>query len=142
MVASTDSHAHRRSRQVSTDIVTRWLNLPDTTVHDVVMSNGGPDLIVRRDPAILTCSNCGQRVFDRYDRTVQRIRDLNVFEASTYLVVEKWRLKCPNCGVRVEDVGFAAPYARYTRRFEDLVARLWGDMPPSDVASPPGLGWE
>ena len=127
---------------MSTDIVTRWLNLPDTTVHDVVMSDGSTDLIVRRDPAILTCSNCGQGCFDRYDRTVQRIRDLNVFETSTYLVVDKWRLNCPNCGVRVEDVGFAAPYARYTRRFEDLVARLCEHMPLSNVADLLGLDWK
>lgn len=127
---------------MSIDIVTRWLNLPYTTVRDVLMSDGCTELVVTRGPPLLTCSGCGQLSFERYDRTRQRIRDLNVFETYTYLLLDKWRLNCPSCGVRVEDVGFAAPHSRCTRRFEDYVARLCQHMPVASVAELLGLDWK
>lgn len=73
---------------------------------------------------MLRCSGCGQLCFDRYDRYRQRLRDLNVFDLETYLILDKWRVRCPSCGVRVEDLCFARPYARATQRFEELVAYL------------------
>lgn len=127
---------------MSTDIVTQLLNLPHVVVQDVNMSETHTDLLLHRTPPSLKCSRCGQMVFDRYDRTRHRIRDLNVFELQTYLVLDKWRIHCPTCGVRVEDLGFAAPYSRYTRRFEDLVARLCEKLPVADVAELMGMDWK
>ena len=127
---------------MSIDIVTRWLNLPHTIVQDVLLSDACTELILRREPPLLICSGCGQLGFERYDRSTQRIRDLNVFETYTYLVLDKWRLNCPSCGVRVENVGFAAPRSRCTRRFEDYVARLCQHMPVASVAELLGLDWK
>lgn len=133
---------------MSTDIapcrhgITQWLNIPNTLVQEVLTFPSHTDLPVKRAPSLLNCSRCDQLCFDRYDRTRQRIRDLNVFEMHTYLVVDKWRIHCPTCGVRVEDLGFAAPYARYTRRFENLVARLCEHMPVANVADLLGLDWK
>ena len=44
--------------------------------------------------------------------------------------------------MRVEDLGFTAPYSRYTRRFEDLVARLCEHLPVPNVAELLGMDWK
>jgi len=124
------------------DGITQWLNLPHVVVQDVVMNETHTDLLLARTPPSLRCSRCGQLSFNRYDRTRHRIRDLNVFELHTYLVLDKWRVHCPTCGVRVEDLGFAAPYSRYTRRFEDLVTRLCEHLPVANVADLLGMDWK
>ncbi len=122
--------------------ITQWLNLPHVVVQDVIMSETHTDLLLNRMPPSLKCSRCGQLGFDRYDRSRQCIRDLSVFELHTYLVMDKWRVHCPTCGVRVEDLGFAAPYSRYTRRFEDFVARLCEHLPVANVAELLGMDWK
>jgi transposase len=127
---------------VSIDIVTEWLRLPYSMVDEIETFSNHTDLRIRRTPPALSCSGCGQLCFDRYDRTVQRIRDLNVFELHSYLVLTKWRVHCPNCGVRVEDVGFADPYSRYTHRFEEFVFRMCRHTPIANVAETLGLNWK
>ncbi len=127
---------------MSTDIVTQWVNLPNVVVQDVIMSETHTDLLLYRLPPSLRCSRCGQLGFNRYDRTRQRIQDLNVFELHTYLVLDKWRIHCPTCGVRLEDLGFAAPYSRYTRRFEDFVARLCEHLSVASVAELLVMDWK
>jgi transposase len=127
---------------VSTDIVTEWLRFPYATVQEVMNYPNHTDLQIKRYHPTLTCSQCGQLCFDRYDRTIQRIRDLNAFEMHTYLILDKWRVHCPACGVRVEELGFAAPYSHYTRRFEDFVARLCEHMPLANVAYLLGMDWK
>jgi len=127
---------------VSTNIVTEWLKLPYSMVQEIENYSDHTDLLINRTPPSLTCSHCGQISFDRYDRTVQRIRDLDVFELHTYLVLDKWRVHCPTCGVRVEDVGFADPYSHYTHRFEELIVRLCQYMPIANVADMLGLNWK
>lgn len=115
---------------MSTDIalcqdgITQWLNIPNTLVQEVLTFPSRTDLLVKRAPSLLNCSQCGQLCFYRDDRTTQHIRDLNILERHTYLVLDKWRVLCPTYGVHVENLGFAAPYSRYTLRFEDLVACL------------------
>ena len=59
-------------------------------------------LRVRRKPGNrkLTCAQCGRRVHDIravYERTV---RDLPCFEFHTAVVVECYRIRCPDCGVK------------------------------------------
>ena len=105
---------------MSTNIVTQWLNLPHVVVQDVVMNETHTDLLLARTPPSLRCSRCGQLSFNRYDRTRHRIRDLNVFELHTYLVLDKWRVHCPTCGVRVED----GILCRVGDRFGDLPASI------------------
>jgi len=127
---------------VSTNIVTQWVNLPNVVVQDVVMNESHTDLLLTGMPPSLRCSRCGQLSFDRYDRTRQRLRDLTAFEVHTYLVLDKWRVRCSACVVRVEDIGFAALYSRYTRRFEELVARLCEHLPVANVVELLGMDWK
>jgi hypothetical protein len=69
----------------------------------------------------LTCAHCGRRVHDIrgvYERTV---RDLPCFEFQTAVVVECYRIRCPDCGVKAERNPQLPSKAPYSKRFEDAV---------------------
>jgi len=127
---------------VSTEIITQWLNLSNIRVERVLTYDSHTDLILSREIKGLVCSRCGQVVEERYDHSTHRLRDLSVFELQTFLLLDKWRICCPKCGVRVEDLGFADPYARATRRFQDYVARLCQLLPLAAVAELLCLDWK
>jgi transposase len=124
------------------DGITEWLRFPHAMVHDIKNYEQYTELIIQRTPPVLRFSGCGQLYFDRYDRYRQRLRDLDVFELETYPILDKWRVHCPNCGFRVEDLGFARPYSRASQRFEELVAYLCQLMPVANVAELLGLDWK
>lgn len=69
------------------------------------------------------CSGCGRQA-PIHDRSVRRWRHLDLGAQRCHLEAEICRLRCPQCGVKVEDVPFARPGARHTRDFEDVVAFL------------------
>ena len=52
------------------------------------------------------------------------------------------RVRCPDCGVRVEAVPFARPRARHTRDFEDLTAFLAQQMAKTPIAALLRIGWD
>lgn len=76
---------------------------------------------LRRRRAV--CSGCGQKA-PVHDRSVRRWRHLDLGAQRCHLEAEICRVRCPDCGVKVEDVPFARPGARHTRDFEDLTAFL------------------
>jgi transposase len=55
------------------------------------------------DLPVLAVSRCHSGALDW---RVARIRDLPIFEFKTYLVIEKHRINCPSCGVKVEKLEF------------------------------------
>lgn len=130
---------------MSASIIDDCLNLPNCTIEEASLgeSGGRPyvELRLSRETTLLICSKCQGLCYERYDHEVRRIRDLSVFAHDAYLLVEKWRVACPSCGVRVEDLGFADPYSRHTLRLEEQVARLCRWMPVSQVAELLGLDW-
>ena len=71
----------------------------------------------------LICSGCGrpaQQVHEVYEREV---RDLPCFEFRTTVVVELYRLRCPDCGIRVEKVEPLPSKAPFSKRFEEEVGQ-------------------
>ncbi|MCA1698558.1 MAG: ISL3 family transposase, partial [Actinobacteria bacterium] len=50
--------------------------------------------------------------------------------------------RCPDCGVKVEAVGWARPGARHTRDFEDVVAFLAQQMAKTPIAALMRVDWE
>ena len=52
------------------------------------------------------------------------------------------RVRCADCGVRVEAVPFARPRARHTRDFEDLTAFLAQQMAKTPIAALLRVGWD
>ena len=69
------------------------------------------------------CSGCGRRLHQVHNVREREIRDLpwSVYRAT--VVVEVHRLRCPECGVRVEKIEQLPSKAPFSKRFEEIV---WG----------------
>jgi transposase len=98
------------------------------------------ELIRRNGPMI--CSGCGV-CCDRYHDWDERwIRDLPILDAQTHLLVQRFRVACPQCGPKLEYLPWLDKYARVTKRLADSVARLCRVLPVKHVAEFYGLGWD
>lgn len=75
---------------------------------------------VRRQRALI-CSGCGKRVRDVVDASEREVRDLPWGEYRTTVVVEVFRVRCPDCGVKIERVPQLPSKAPFSKRFEDAV---------------------
>jgi transposase len=92
----------------------------------------------------LVCSGCGRRLEEAHDTSEREVRDLPCMEFRTTVVVEVYRVCCPDCGIKVEKVPQLPGKAPFSKRFEDAVgqacesasalqvARRFG-LPPSTV---------
>ena len=69
----------------------------------------------------LVCSGCGKKLSDAYDCGEREVRDLPWSGYRTTVVIEIYRVRCPDCGVRVERVPLLPSKAPYSKRFEDAV---------------------
>jgi len=69
----------------------------------------------------LVCSGCGRKVSDAYDTYEREVRDLPCFEFRTTVVVELYRVRCPDCGVKTEKVPQLPSKAPFSKRFEEAV---------------------
>lgn len=87
------------------------------------------------------CGGCGDRVKRRHDRTWRSWRHLDLFGWTCYLRYAIWRVKCPRCGVRTEQVPWATPTSRFTRAFEQQVAWLAQRCDLSAVAEHFRISW-
>jgi transposase len=48
------------------------------------------------------CPSCGRQVSEIYEVYEREIRDLAVFQFQTTVIVELYRLRCPDCGIKAE----------------------------------------
>jgi len=80
------------------------------------------------------CSGCGRRLHDVQDVREREIRDLpwSVYRAT--VVVEVHRLRCPDCGVRVEKIEQLPSKAPFSKRFEEIVGEACESAAASQVA--------
>jgi transposase len=67
------------------------------------------------------------------------VRDLLCFEYTTTVVVELYRLRCPDCGVKTEQMPQLPSKAPYTKRFEDSVGQACESAAAARVARRMGL---
>ena len=67
------------------------------------------------------CSGCGGRVNTIAEIYEREVRDLPCFEYRTTVVVELYRLRCPECGLKAEKVLQLPSKAPCSKRFEDAV---------------------
>ena len=93
----------------------------------------------RYDPI---CHGCKQSIKDIHSYNRRRIRDLNIFEAKTFLVVIYRTLKCPRCGHMVEDLGLMDAYKRVTRRLAHYILELCQFMTVKEIAEHLDLNWK
>ena len=120
----------------------RLLALQGARVIDVLF---GPDgvtvrVALRRRRAV--CSACGQVCRRVHDRASRRWRHLDLAGQRCQLEYELRRVRCPDCGVRVEAVPWARAGARHTRDFEDLVAFCAQQMAKTPICALLRIGWD
>ena len=93
-------------------------------------------LWVRRKPIHrgFECSGCGRRLHAVYDVREREVRDLpwSVYRAT--VVVEVHRLRCPECGVRVERIEQLPSKAPFSKRFEEIIGQACESAAASQVA--------
>ena len=87
----------------------------------------------------LTCPSCGRRVSKIHDVYEREVRDLPCFEFLTTVVIELYRLRCPECGVKAEKVDLLPSKAPYSKRFEDAVGQACECAAARQVARRTGL---
>ncbi len=68
-----------------------------------------------RCAARAVCSSCGQVCRQVHDGALRRWRHLDLGDSPCHIAYELRRVRCPDCGVRVEAVPWARTGARHTR---------------------------
>ena len=86
----------------------------------------------------LMCSGCGRK-FDRaHDANERAVRDLPWSAFHTTVFIEVFRVKCPECGIKVEKVPLLPGKAPFSQRFEEAVGQACESAAARQVAR--GLG--
>ena len=87
----------------------------------------------------LVCSGCGRKVEEVYEIYEREVRDLPCFEFRTTVVIELYRVRCPDCGVKAEKVPQLPSKAPFSKRFEDAVGQACESAAARQVARQFGL---
>ena len=69
----------------------------------------------------LQCSGCGRRIHEMAEVYEREVRDLPCFEYRTTVVIELYRVRCPDCGLKAEKVALLPSKAPFSKRFEEAV---------------------
>ena len=93
----------------------------------------------KRGNRALVCSGCGRRVDEIAEVYEREVRDLPCFEYRTTVVIELYRLRCPDCGVKAEKVAQLPSKAPFSKRFEDAVGQACESAAARRVARQFGL---
>ena len=109
--------------------------------HEINEKNRTLKLWVRRKRGnrVLRCPGCGRRVDDVHEVYERQVRDLPCFEFQTTVIVELYRIRCPDCGVKAEKVEPLPSKAPYSKRFEDAVGQACESAAARQVARRVGL---
>ena len=67
----------------------------------------------------LECSSCGRRVREIAEVYEREVRDLPWSEYRTTVVIELYRVRCPDCGIKAEKVPLLPSKAPFSKRFEE-----------------------
>jgi transposase len=121
----------------------RLLRLPGASVRDVSFTGEGVVVTVALTRRRRVCAGCGQtgRQLQIHDRRVKRWRHLDLGASRCVIEAELRRLRCPDCGVRLEAVPWSRPGAAHTRDFEDVVGWLAQQMAFAPIARLLRVGW-
>lgn len=91
----------------------------------------------------LCCGVCRKRCRQVHGMRKERDwRDLSMRKLVLQLRYRPRRVKCPRCGVRVEDFPWAEPWARVTRALANAVARLARELSWQGTARQYALNWK
>jgi transposase len=87
----------------------------------------------------LICSGCGRKLEDAHDVREREVRDLPCMEFRTTVVIEVYRVCCPDCGIKIEKVPQLPGKAPFSKRFEDAVGEACESAAARPVARRFGL---
>jgi transposase len=122
---------------------TKVLGFPGYRVykHEIDEQNKHLRLWIRRKRGnqAWQCPECGRRVREIHEVIERAARDLPCFEYTTSVVVELYRLRCSDCGVKTERMPQLPGKAPYTKRFEDAVGQACESAAAAQVARRMGL---
>ena len=122
---------------------TKILGWPGYTVyrHEIDENAKTLKLWVRRKRGNrwLICSGCGRKIAEPADATEREVRDLPCFEYLTTVAIELYRVRCPDCGLKIEKVDQLPSKAPFSKRFEDAVGEACESASARRVAKRFGL---
>lgn len=124
-----------------TTVFRRLLGVTSMSVDDVGLKGEALTLDVKPRWRRPRCPQCGKPGTIHETREPRFWRDLAFGKAVTLLRYAARRVACESCGVHVEDVPWAAPKSRFTRRMEELVAYLAQQMSKTAVCKLAGIDW-
>jgi len=87
----------------------------------------------------LICSGCGRRIAEPADTTEREVRDLPWGEFRTTVVIELYRVRCPDCGLKIEKVDQLPSKAPFSKRFEEAVGEACESASARRVAKQFGM---
>ena len=93
----------------------------------------------KRGTKKLICSGCGGHCGAIHDATEREVRDLPWSEYKATVVVELYRVRCPECGPKIEKVAQLPSKAPYSKRFEEAVGQACESASARQVARRMGL---
>jgi len=122
---------------------TKILGWPGYTVYRHEIDENGKRLKLwvrrKRGNRWLICSGCGRKIAEPADATEREVRDLPCFEYLTTVVIELYRVRCPDCGLKIEKVDQLPSKAPFSKRFEDAVGEACESASARRVAKRFGL---
>ncbi len=126
-----------------TTVFRRLLGVTKMFVEDVRFETVGSLAIeVRPTWRLSRCGRCCRRA-PRYDRRRQRRwRHLPWGRTRIDLLYAPWRVDCRDCGVRVEQVPWAAAGSRFTQDLEEMAAYLAQVTDRTQVSRLLGISWQ
>jgi transposase len=87
----------------------------------------------------LVCSGCGRRIAEIAEVYEREVRDLPWSEYRTRVVIELYRVRCPECGIKAEKVALLPSKAPFSKRFEEAVGQACENAAVRRVARQFGL---
>jgi transposase len=72
----------------------------------------------------LVCSGCARKLTEPMEVTEREVRDLPCFQYRTTVVIELYRVRCPDCGPKIEKVDQLPSKAPFSKRFEEGVGQV------------------
>lgn len=87
----------------------------------------------------LICSGCGRKIIEPADVTEREVRDLPWSGFRATVAIELYRVRCPDCGLKVEKVDQLPSKAPFSKRFEEAVGQACESASARRVAKQFGL---
>src|ERR1700736_3553660 len=117
---------------------TKILGWPGYRVYQSEIDEKGKTLRLwvrrKRGNRKLICSGCGRKFTEAHDYREREVRALPWGEYRTTVVVEVYRVRCPDCGVKVEKIPQLPSKAPFSKRFEEAVGQACESAAARQVA--------